>query len=135
MLVTASSFLSLMACTPAACRPMARTLFSLKRSACPFSVTKITSSLPLVRRAQPSWSPSSRFMAIKPEGRTEANSSMTTRLTLPRTVASMQNPCAEKSETAMAAVTRSLGPSARMLTSGMPLAVRSASGIWYTFSL
>ncbi len=80
-------------------------------------------------RAQPNWSPSSKFMAIRPEGRTEANSSNDTRLARPRTVAMMQYPVDEKLETAIAAVIFSSALTERMFTNGMPLAVRSASGI------
>jgi hypothetical protein len=130
MLVRWSPSSSRMALTPAAWRPIARTSFSSKRSAWPRSVTSMISRFPSVTWAQPSTSPFSRLVAIKPDGRTEANSLMATRLILPLRVTSTQKLASSKPGTGSAAVTRSPLVMARMLASGMPLSARPASGIW-----
>ena len=55
-----------------------------------FGSTKMISFSPLVTRTQPRTSPSSRLVAIRPEGRTDSNSESATRLMRPSRVTIVQ---------------------------------------------
>ena len=80
---TTSPSIRLIARTPLAGRPMARTWFSSKRMDLPFLVATIMSDVPCVVCTLVSTSPSSRPMAIIPVLRMLANSSNATRLMEP----------------------------------------------------
>ena len=89
----------------------------------------MTSESPLVMAAPINILPSSNSIAIKPEVRCLEKSISGVFFTVPLVVAMKMNWSSRYSDTGNIAVMRSPSSSGRMLTTGLPLAARLATGI------